>query len=368
MPKITKIALVGYKLSHGGAERVLSDLSIYFKKMGLDVHILVMIDQVTYPYAGTLLNLGKLRNASNSIFNKVKRFIAFRNYVKTEKFDAIIDFRFRVHWLQEIFIYTFIYRGIRIQTIHSGRYFSYLFKNKALSKYIFKNFNAIVCVSEGQKNVIKKELHFQNLVTINNAVDIEGIQNKLHTTIDLNYTYIIAAGRFAPSKQLNRLIETYSSSKLPNLDIHFVLLGQGDEKEVQIINNKIAQVQLSDKIHLLGFKDNPYIYLKNALFLVQSSLFEGFPMVLLEALGCETPVIAFDCFSGPNEIIVHEKNGLLVEDQNFEALQLAIERMVDDTHLYAACKKNSLCSIQKFDMKHIGQQWMKLLENLAVKK
>jgi N-acetylgalactosamine-N,N'-diacetylbacillosaminyl-diphospho-undecaprenol 4-alpha-N-acetylgalactosaminyltransferase len=77
-------------------------------------------------------------------------------------------------------------------------------------------------------------------------------------------------------------------------------------------------------------------------------------------LACETPVIAFDCLSGPSEIINDRQNGLLVEDQNFELTQ-AMNLMLEDTIFVPVCKQNALASVQQFSLENIGQ-WLEYLK------
>ena len=161
-------------------------------------------------------------------------------------------------------------------------------------------------------------------------------------------------------KQFDKLIEAYSESILPRNNIHLVLLGDGDQKTnlQQLAKNR----KVADKVHFLGFQENPFKYLKNARFFVLSSLNEGLPNVILESLACETPVVAFDCLSGPSEMIVHKKNGLLVENQNVKQLTEAMNLFVDDENLYKYCKQNALQSVESFSIATIGQQWLDLME------
>ena len=107
-PNKYKIALVGYMLSNGGAERVLSTLSQYLHNNHHDVHTIIMIDEVTYSYGGELFNVGALRNKSNNFLNKIRRFYKFKKYIENNEFDILIDFRFRVVYFQEFFIYKLI--------------------------------------------------------------------------------------------------------------------------------------------------------------------------------------------------------------------------------------------------------------------
>lgn len=368
MPVIKKhkIALVGYRHNFGGAERVLSNLSFVFDKLGYEVHVIIMIDDVSYPYAGTLFNVGALRSSSNSFLNKINRFWALRKYIRKQKFDAIIDFRFRVNDFQELMIYKFAYKAnVLIQTVRSGYFKNYLFRSRWLSRFVFKNFDKIVCISERQMKAVQDTYDFDNLTLIYNPIDIQKMKNQKNDS-SLNYEYILAVGRFDKVKQFDKLIETYSKSVLPESDIHLVLLGDGPELDK--IQNKIKEVNLSDKIHLEGFLPNPYGYMKNALFLVNSSYVEGLPMVLLESLACETPVIAFDCFTGPSEIIMNNKNGILVENQNFEQLKYAMNELYLNKNLYNECKAFTLKSIQKFDSLVIEKQWEDLLQELLTKK
>ena len=362
-----KIALVGYRHNFGGAERVLSNLSFVFDKLGYEVHAIIMIDDVSYPYAGTLFNVGALRSSSNSFSNKINRFWALRKYIRKQKFDAIIDFRFRVNDLQELMIYKFAYQAaVKIQTVRSGAFKNYLFTKKWLANFVYKDFDKIVCISQKQLELVREEYNLKNLTLIYNPIDIKKMQLKSRSEVPFDKKYIIAVGRFFELKQFDKLVETYSKTLLPESDVHLIILGDGPEKEN--IQNKIKEVGLLDKIHLKEFIPEPFGYMKNALFLVNCSTTEGLPMVLLESLACGTPVIAFDCPTGPSEIIINNENGILVENQNFEALKESINKMYADKDFYEECKSNALKSIQKFDSSVIEKEWEDLLKELLIKK
>lgn len=357
--KRSKIALIGYKLAEGGLEKVMSSLSVYFGENGIDVHNILFVDEVAYPYSGTLVNIGKMKETHKGILGKLKLFLFFKNYIKEQHFDFIIDFRYRVKPLQEVLIANWVYTAKTIYTVHSGHIATYIPENKSLAGLIFKKKHAVVCVSDEIMKNVEKKYGFPKLEKINNPIDIEEIRRKSAETTDLDFPYVIGMGRFDHRnvKQFDRLITTYLESDLPNKGIHLVLIGDGEgRKEIEAAEGN------HPKIHFLGFQENPYPYLKNALFLILSSKYEGFPMSVIEAMACETPVVAFNCVSGPDEIIVDGENGLLVSNQNFEELRDKINLMAEDSELYQKCKAQTLSSVDPYAIDKIGKQWFELME------
>ena len=356
-----KIALVGYGFNQGGLEKVMSTLSVYFGEMGIDVHNIIFVDDIGYPYYGTMVNIGKMKLGQNKFLEKLKLFLFFYKYIKEKQFDYIIDFRYRVKPFQEYIFSKLVYNSRTIYTVHNSRLQTYLPNSKFLTQQICKGKHAVVCVSNGVKILVEEKFQLQNCVLIYNPIDLDNIKLLANDEIEIKEPYIISAGRFNANnvKQFDELIIAYSKSNLPQKGISLVILGDGE------LNNFYKEAamksEFADKIHILGFKRNPYKYFKNALFLVLCSKHEGFGMTLIEALACETPVISFDCFSGPNEIITNKENGLLVENQNFEKLIRAMNLFVEDTLLYNQCKNNSLKSIERFSIEKIGKQWLDLM-------
>ena len=104
-----KIALIGFSLSKGGGDKVMANLSIFFDKMGIEVHNIIVLDAVTFSYSGKLVNLGLLKNNNNGFANKWKRLRILKSYLNANNFDFIIDFRPRTKIIQELIISRFIY-------------------------------------------------------------------------------------------------------------------------------------------------------------------------------------------------------------------------------------------------------------------
>ncbi len=351
-----KIALLGDCLALGGAEKVHARLSIYFESQNIEVHNVIFQDIVTYNYSGKLLNLGLMK--SKTLFDKLKRLSFLRTYFQENKFDYAIDFRYRVNSKNEFLVSRFVYNCPSIYTVHLGLIDYYIPNNTFLANLIYAK-HKIVCVSKAIENRTK-ELHDLKTFTIYNPFNLQSIQNRNSEFIPDEKNYIIAIGRMNEKvKQHDKLIVAYSKSELPKKNIKLLILGDGTLKKELI--SQVEKLNLSDKIIFKGFQKNPYPYLKNAIFTVLSSLNEGLPNVLIESLANSTPLISFDCFSGPNEIITHEINGLLVEDQNVEKLTEAMNRFINDTELYEKCKKNTLESVQKFSVDKIGEQWLDLM-------
>jgi len=356
-----KIALIGFRLGRGGAEKALANLSIFFDKKGIDVHNIIVLDDVSYEYAGKLINLGKLKNKSNDVLNKIQRIVFLKKYLKKNKFDFIIDFRPRTKTVQELIIAKWLYKSKVIFSVRSYLLDYYMPNRSSLTRLMYGNCYSIVAVTKTTQKLIEAKHKLKNVTTIYNPVDFQGIESMCNEPVDLHFDYIIGVGQMETNiKQFDKLIEAYVDSVLPKQNIHLVLLGEGEKKI--ILQNLAKQKKIEDKIHFIGYQNNPYKFMKKAKFLVLSSLNEGMPNVILEALACKTPVVAFDCPSGPGEIIIDNKNGLLVEDQNVEKLTEAIDLLVTDKKLYQYCKQNTLQSIQHLSLENIGKQWLDLMK------
>jgi len=360
--EVLKICLVTVTLSDGGAERVAALLSKYFDNQQFEVYHVVFSGKVEYDFSGKIFHLEHLKDKRNSWWSRSKRFFALKKFFANNHFDYVIDFRTKPIFLQELIIHNFVYPKF-IQTIHSFKLKSYIPKNRFLAKLLYKNCQQFITVSKGINDKVTSRYTFIPSNLIYNPIDFESISEKAVESISDNFQYVLSAGSMNKNvKQFDKLIESYAKSVLPSKNIKLIILGDGKLKKKWI---KLAEsLHLKELVIFKGNIKNPFRYYKNALFTISSSKYEGMPMVLLESLACKTPVISWNYTSGPNEIISHESNGLLVENQNSEKLIEAMNLFVSDNDLYLHCKENALPSVKQFSLETIGAEWLKAFEKL----
>ena len=178
------------------------------------------------------------------------------------------------------------------------------------------------------------------LVTIYNAVRRDHLLRRAseEVTHPLWYRlshegFMLAVERLEESqKDLTTLIEAYAvlTHKMSYVP-HLVVLGEGKDRET--LQSLIDQRGLTEHIHLLGFTQNPYPWMKHAQLMVHSSKFEGLPTVLIEALMLGKQIIASDCPTGPREILADGKAGILVPVGDVQALADAMHAVLTDVAL-----------------------------------
>ena len=361
--KTLRICIVSDQLATGGAERCAALLSIFFENNQCKVHHLIVVDKIEYQYSGEVFNMGKLKNNSNGVFNKAKRFYAMKRFFNINVFDFILDFRVKRFQFQEFFISKFIYNAPIIVSVRSYMTELYFPKNIFLANSIYSKSKKIITVSKVIEEKIRNEYPYTQVKTIYNPLDFEAIEALGGEDLAIDFEYVIAAGRMNDEvKQFGHLIETYSKSELPSKNIKLILLGDGILKEKY--QKLVQKLNLEKMILFKGNVSNPFQYMKRAKLLLLTSKNEGFPNVIIESLACKTPVIAFDCQSGPSEIIIPNENGILVENQNFNAFKEALNEMISNKNLYLHCKQNAKSSVERFSLKQIGNQWLQLFNEI----
>lgn len=355
-----KICLVSISLARGGAERSTAILTKILQDEGFEVHLVLLNDGIDYEFEGQLLNLGLDKKYPDRPWKRFKRIQKLRHYLKTHDFHYIIDTRSRSSASVELLYLNYVYQGFTfIYLVRSRHLDNYLTKYKWVANLIVNQADKIIGVSKDISSTINSEFKTKKTLTIYNSVENFNQQSSLK---EVQQTYILFLGRIDDKvKNLVLLIDAYKLSKLSDHSVQLYIVGDGEDKEM--IQQKINSFQLQAHIKLFPFSPNVYELLKNALFLVLTSRYEGFPRVLIEALSVETPVISVNCKSGPSEIIDHEINGLLVENHNPQILAHAFDRFLLDTDFYNTCKSNSKQSVAHLNQSIIGKQWSEILKS-----
>lgn len=359
-PKNFRLCIVSDQLSGGGAERWAASISCYFEAQGLTVFHVIANNTVSYTYGGQLISMGGDPSQKRMVkgIHRLKRFLHLYTFFKKEKFDLIIDNRVKIKSIQELIIHRFVYRSPYLLMVHSSAKSLYFPQPNWISKAIYSKAKAVVTVSRAIQSSIMSDGKGLKCSLMYNPIDTAYLQQQKLEKITVPEQFILAVGSFRDGvKQFDRLVAMYTQSKLPESNIHLVILGEGALRSK--LQEQIQNGSCADFIHLLGSVDNPFPYYNRALFSVLTSKFEGFPTVLIESLAVGTPVVAYDCFSGPSEIIINEENGLLIPDQDEEEFLIGMHRMIADNHLYLRCKTNASQSVKHLDLPLIGEQWIR---------
>ena len=269
-----------------------------------------------------------------------------------------------VRVLQPLFSY-------RVITSEQNTYVLKTFAQKLVDKILSYNTFAIVAVSQYVADFTAKQEHINRdkFTVITNGTDVSYLQqasatisrDSVLTELNLspNSKVIINIGQFIFQKNQELLIEAFARFSIQHPDHVLLILGEGAKR--QKIEAKIKEFGLQDKVLVPGIKKNVWRYLTASDFFVLSSRFEGFPIVVVEALACGLPIISTPV-SGSDEYVVEGKNGWTAE-ANADALAAAMSKLANlPVQQFVDFRKNSIELSQLFDISKTTQSYEHLIE------
>lgn len=309
----------------GGMERVAKSFYNYYKSRGYKVIAIKIVgkEDDIVKFGDDEFVLSKKDFYEYSKFDRLKFYMSIpkklSQIIKSGKIDYTICFGDMANSFSAISVS----KERKIASIHAvksvemannsfmDRFFKLCYKT------IYKRFWKVVCISEAiKKDLIENfEYKFDNLRVIYNPHDIELIEKLSEEPLDNdfekqlfnNQNVILFLGRLTIQKSPWHLINAYSESKYKD-KTKLIFIGDGNRDVSEFLEAQIKLLGLEKNIIFLGRKNNPYKYLIRSKVLAMSSLYEGTPNVIVEAIALEKPIISSNCTDGIKEMMIFNKN------------------------------------------------------------
>lgn len=226
--------------------------------------------------------------------------------------------------------------------------------------YRIKSYDRIVVLTQEDK-----EENWKGWIRV--EVIPNPITLKPHGLSDCSSMKTIAAGRLAQQKNFSSLIRVWEEVVKQHSDWILEIWGNGEQE--QVLREMIIGSHLEKNVYLKGFTTHLSDELETASIFLLSSEFEGFPLVIIEAMSVGLPVIAYACPTGPKDIVEDGKNGFLIPLQDEKMFARKICSLIEDDTLRKAMGYQAWLASQDYQLDKIIARWMRLFEQLlAVKK
>ena len=307
-----KLGLVISNLQGGGAQRVASTLSFGLAEY-YDLSLILHDGQkIGYPYRGQVVDL-KTPATANPILRLINFFIRIyrlKGFKKSFRPQAVISFMEGSNFINllsggagKVIISVRNYKS-RQKSGFIGQLFAFLIK------LLYGRSDLIVAASEGIKAdlVDSFSLPVDKIKVIYNPYDLDYIAEKSKESLAADERayfeqgeVLVTAGNLSSQKGQWHLVRALSKVRKSKPGVKLVVLGEGELH--QYLTELVAALQLEEAVMFTGYRENPFKYMRGADLFILPSLYEGFPNVLVEAMACETAVVAADCPSGPREIL-----------------------------------------------------------------
>ncbi|WP_070328415.1 glycosyltransferase [Exiguobacterium aurantiacum] len=354
-----KIAFLIPTLQGGGAEKLVSILSKELDKH-YDLTIIFYNDSNrAYSYSGKMINLN-ISNDGNFFrrtINFCKKIKGIRKIKSDNNYDVVVSFMDGANIVNLLTKKNEkVVTSLHTMISERNKDINFYLYTTAV-KFLYKKSDLIITVSKAIKlNLIKKyKIKSSKLKVIYNPIESELISSKIIEPLEegehkiFDKQTIINVGRIEEVKGQIHLIRILSELNKQGSDINLIVVGEGNLKSKLLEAVKFYGVE--NNVFFLGFKNNPYKYLKRSSLYVHTSYFEGFGNVLIEAMACSLPVIATNCPGGPLEILSGEESSQLsssftISYLNYGVLTPPISKKDSSLNHLVASEKHLLNAIK----------------------
>ncbi|MDF1535044.1 MAG: glycosyltransferase [bacterium] len=322
----------------GGVEHVMNLLSREFVAKGVRVDL--VLSRAAGAHLGSIprgVNIVDLRtrHTYSAIFRLAK-------YLRTTPPDALLAVKHRGILTAVLARFISEYKGMLAGNIHTNvsaslKHSSWLKRTGYISgmRLFYKWTDLVIGVSQGVADDIMKitGLPPQKVITIHNPVVTEELFSKAALPADhpwfkeTGVPVILGMGRLTKQKDFHTLIQAFAMVRKGRQGRLMILGDGGDLESLKELAEKLG---VAGDVEFPGFQKNPFPYLAGSSLFVLSSRWEGFGMVLVEALALGVPVVSTDCPSGPREILENGRYGFLVPVEDPMALSRAIGNTLDN--------------------------------------
>ena len=374
-----KILVLHGHLSMGGEERVLLNVLRNLIELGYDVDLLITwnhgennLFENEIPKKVNYEFLFDNYNGKSKIIKEIYRLRTKTTYLKKvekiieeKKYDVIIDYSSNLLKYKDFDIKVPIFAWI-----HFSLTFGEKLSGEKVEKYKkqYKKYDKILTICDTMRDEFVEILGIDKtkVELVYNPINLEIIRKKAEDVNPkygnyLKEDYFLQVSRLTQQKQPEHLVDIYYKLKQRGIKEKLYFIGNGEK--VKLIKQKIKEYNLEDDIILLGQIENPYPFFKNAKLFLHTAKYEGLPTVLLESLAFGTPVVAYDCPTGPKDILgKNSEYGELIPLNDKDTFVKRVYELIDNNEKYENYKKMSLIRANDFSMETNKLKLKKLVE------
>jgi len=365
----------------GGEERVLLNVLKNLVELNYNVDLLIT------------WNHGKNNLFENEIPKKVNYEFLFKNYdgkskiikeifrlrakttylkkvekrIKEKKYDIVIDYSSNLLKYNSFDIKIPIFAWI-----HFSLTFGEKLSEEKIEKYKkqYKKYDKILAICDTMRDEFVDILGIDKtkVELVYNPINLEKIKEKAENPNPdyekyLKEDYFLQVSRLTQQKQPEHLVDIYHKLKQRGIKEKLYFIGNGEK--IELIKQKIKEYKLENDVILLGQIENPYPFFKNAKLFVHTAKYEGLPTVLLESLAFGTPVISYDCPTGPKDILgKNSEYGELIPLNDKDEFVEKVYELMNNNKKYENYRKLSFVRANDFSMESNKTKLKELIENI----
>lgn len=347
-----KILLFMPTLQQGGAERVMSILANEWASDGNQITLILFAKNIPFYTLDknidvVHLNFDNKKRHFFKLFDFIRAFFVLRLQIKRQQPDFVLSFMDRYNL---IVILASKFLNTKVFVSDRANPYEYVPKIVAIARrIIYKKATGIIAQTELAKKYLFSQTKHKNIEVIHNPVKVfEKSKNVQKENIILN------VGRLVPEKGQHFLLDMMANLNI--VDWKLIILGDGFlRKELE---KKIKILNIEDKVELLGTVSNVEDWMFKASIFVFSSISEGFPNALVEAMASGLPCVSFDCDAGPRDVIRDNYNGFLIPIGDVNFMTQKVTNLILNENLRIQIGKEAMKIQDRLKISKIAKEYL----------
>lgn len=367
-----KIAVFCSTSGHSGVDRSMQLMIPELCRRG------VFVDQIKVRKHGPNLSLDSeyFREIDSGTSHTMTALPALVKYLKRERPDVLLSDKDRAN---RVALLAKMLAGVDTRVVvSSGTIMSENLKHRSVMEviwhklsmnYLYPKAHAIIVPCEDAavdlaavSSLSREQISVVPLPIIDDELSCQAAEPVEHPWLQgESVPVFVAVGELSERKDHASLLKAFAQLKIHHA-ARLIIVGKGKEEES--LKNLADTLDIRGDVDFVGFQNNPYKYIARATALVHTATFEGFGMVLVEALALGKPVIAVDCMGGPKDILQRGSIGYLVPMNNLSSLTVA---MVDCIAGQASNTERYMQAAQPYTVKQSVDAYLLVMQRLSLR-